>query len=147
MNTELERKVRHMKWAYGVFGPTQLALGLWTVIAPASFWGLIGINDTDPIVQALYGAVLCGLGVMSLLGFRYPLRYADVFLLLMIYKTLAFIALVSHLAFMETPPIAGWLVAFFWLCVGIASALVYPWGKRRDITLAMTQEDKTGAEG
>jgi hypothetical protein len=147
VNHELERKVSHMKWAYGVFGPTQLALGLWTVIAPASFWGLIGINDADPLVQAIYGAALCGLGIMSLLGLRRPLRHIDIFPLLMIYKTLVFIALVSHMAFMENPPLAGWLVAFFWLCVGIASALVYPWGKRRDITVALMQEDKAGAEG
>lgn len=147
MNPELKRKVRYMKWAYGVYGPTQLALGMWTVIAPASFWGLIGINDTDPVVQALYGAVLCGLGVMALLGFRRPLRYIDIFLLLMIYKTLAFIALVSHLAFMENPPVAGWLVAFFWLCVGVASGLVYPWGRRRDIIEALGQEDKAGVKG
>ena len=140
MNPELERKVRHMKWAYGVFGPTQLALGLWTVSVPNSFWGLIGISDTDPIVQALYGAVLCSLGSICLLGFRQPLRYVDIFLLLMIYKTLAFVALVSHLAFMEDAPIAGWLVAFFWLCVGIASGLVYPWGKRKEIYWAMREE-------
>ena len=43
---------------------------------PSSFWGTIGINGSDPIVQAIYGAAICGEGIICTLGTRIASRPA-----------------------------------------------------------------------
>lgn len=140
MSKELDTRVKWMKLIYAVFGPCALAIGLWMVISPSNFWGLLQVDYDDPISQTLYGAVLCGVGVICLLGVAKPLQYIAVFQFMMAYKTILVIALIVRLATIDDAPIAGWLIAFFWGCIAIVSALVYPWGKRDEVVEALKDE-------
>jgi hypothetical protein len=135
-----ESKLRYMKWVYRVSAPCCLFLGLWIVIAPTHFWGLLRVNDTDPIVQTIYGAVLCGIGILCALGIRRPLRYMGALQIMMAYKSVMCLALIPRLALMDGAPLAGWLIVFFWACVAIVSALVYPWGRHAEIVEIMRNE-------
>ena len=94
------------------------------------------------MVQTIYGAALCGVGIICLLGVRNPLRYAAIFLFMLVYKSIVFIALVPRLALMEDAPVAGWVIAAIWLCIAIVSAIAYPWGTQRQLL-----EARQGQEG
>ena len=140
MTKEMETKVKRMKMAYALFSSTSIALGLWMVIAPTSFWGLLNINDTDPVVQAIYGGAICGEGIMCLLGFFRPLRYIAIFQYMMAYKAAVCLALIPRLAFMEDAPAAGWLIVAAWGSVILQAAMVYPWGMREEVIEALKDE-------
>lgn len=137
---EFETKVRYLKWVYSLCASTSFALGLWMVIAPTHFWGLIRVNDTDPIVQAIYGAAICGEGVLCLLGLFQPLRYIAIFQYMMAYKAIVCIALIPRLALMEDAPIAGWVIVFFWASTAMLCAWVFPWGKWKEVVARMRNE-------
>ena len=140
MSKELETKVKRLRWAYALFSSTSLALGLWMVIAPTHFWGLINVNDTDPIVQTIYGGAICGEGIICLLGLFKPLRYVAILQYMMAYKAVVCVALLARLAFMEDPPIAGWIIVAAWGSVILQGALVYPWGMRAEVVEALKDE-------
>ena len=140
MSKELEAKVKRMKMAYALFSSTSVVLGLWMVIAPASFWGTIGVNDTDPIVQAIYGGAICGEGIMCFLGLFKPLRYIAIFQYMMAYKAAVCLALIPRLLLMEDAPVAGWFIVLAWGSVIVQAALVYPWGMREEVVEALKDE-------
>ena len=140
MSKELESKIKRLRWTYALFSSTSLALGLWMVIAPTSFWGLININDTDPIVQTIYGGAICGEGIICLLGLFKPLQYITILQYMIAYKTVACVALIARLAFMDDAPVAGWFIVVAWGFVAIHGMLVYPWGKRAEVIEALRDE-------
>jgi len=110
------------------------------VIAPSNFWGLIGVSESDVIVQTIYGAVLCGIGILCALGIRRPLHYLGAFQIMMAYKTVMCVALIPRLALMDDAPLGGWVIVILWASMAIASTLVYPWGRWKDIGRAMQEE-------
>jgi hypothetical protein len=125
-----------MKRFYLISFVTSMILGLWTLVAPSTFWGTIGISGSDPIVQAIYGAAICGEGIICGLGFLRPMRHATIFLYMVVYKSLVVLGLVPRLLLMENPPLAGWFIVAAWALAGIQAALVYPRGQ----TLAAEKE-------
>jgi hypothetical protein len=140
VSKELVVKVRRLRWMYALCSSTSLALGLWMVIAPTSFWGLIDVNDTDPIVQTIYGGAICGEGIICLLGLSKPLQYVAIFQYMMAYKVVVCIALIARLAFMSDAPIAGWFIVVAWGSVAVQAAIVYPWGMRSEVVEALKEE-------
>lgn len=140
----LDTKIKLMKWVYGVSAPSCLVLGLWIAIAPRNFWGLLQVDYVDPLSQVLYGCVLVGIGVICLLGFRKPLQYTTVLLLMAVYKGIASIAVICHMSYLAATgadmPWAGWFIAAIWACLAAMCALVYPWGKGEEILEKMKNE-------
>ena len=110
------------------------------MIAPGSFWGTIGINGTDPIVQAIYGGGICGEGIVSALGVVKPLRHLGIFQYMMAYKAVVCLGLVPRLLLMDHAPPAAWIVVACWAFAGVQSALVYPWGRWPEVVEAMKSE-------
>ncbi len=125
----LDTKIKLMKFTYFVFGPCALFIGGFIVISPDTFWELLRVNYFDPLSQTLYGAVLCGVGIISLMGIKNPLKYIFLFQFLAVYKTILVIALVPRLILLDNAPIAGWIIAFLWFCMAVISVMVFPWGK------------------
>ncbi len=124
-----EPNIAAMKRFYVISFATSMILGLWTLAAPSTFWGTIGISGSDPIVQAIYGAAICGEGIICGLGFLQPLRHTTIFLYMAVYKSLVVLGLVPRLILMSDPPLAGWFIVAAWGLAGIQAALVYPWGQ------------------
>jgi hypothetical protein len=140
MNEELSARIGRMKRVYGVCTVTSLALGLWTLVHPSSFWGTIGISAADPIVQAIYGGAICGEGIICGLGIRRPLRYLVIFQYMMAYKAVVCVGLVPRLLLMDDAPIAGFVIVACWAIAAVQAALVYPWGRWPEVVAAMRSE-------
>lgn len=135
-------RIARIRRLHGVNALSSMALGLWTVIAPASFWGLIGINGDDPIVQAIYGAAICGEGIISALGWFRPLRYLAIFQYMIAYKAVVIVGLVPRLLAMDDAPIAGWVVLLCWAIAAVQCALAYPWGRWPEVVEALRREGR-----
>ncbi|HEY3451513.1 MAG TPA: hypothetical protein VGK67_34460 [Myxococcales bacterium] len=140
MSPELATKVRKLKRQYALNAATSAILGLWTLVAPASFWGTLGISATDPIVQAIYGGAICGEGIINGLGVRWPLRYLVILQYMMAYKAVVVVGLVPRLLLMDSAPIAAWIVVAAWAFAGVQSAVGFPWGKWPEIVEALKSE-------
>jgi len=136
----LQKKIKGMRRYYAVSSVTSLILGLWTLVAPGTFWGTIGISGSDPIVQAIYGGAICGEGIISTLGFFKPLRYIVIFQYMIAYKAVVCIGLIPRLIIMDSPPIAAWFIVAAWAFAGIQSAMNYPFGMWREVIDAMKDE-------
>lgn len=132
---------RRMKRSYALSAITSLPLGAWMVIAPTTFWGLIGINDTDPLVQTIYGGAICGEGIICLLGFFQPLRYIAIWQYMLAYKTVVCLALVPRLALMERAPLAGWVIVVCWAIAAAQAATTYPWGRWKQVLEQLREEN------
>lgn len=140
MSPELATRVKRLKRQYALNAVTSMILGLWTLVAPSSFWGAIGINGSDPIVQAIYGGAICGEGVLNGLGVAKPLRYLVILQYMMVYKAFVVVGLVPRLALMDAAPLAGWLVVAAWAFAGLQSAWIFPWRKWPEVVEAMKSE-------
>lgn len=140
MTSFLSDRIRKLRRHYAMCAVTSGILGLWTLVHPASFWGSIGISDSDPIVQAIYGAAICGEGILCALGLRQPLRYLPILQYMMAYKALVVLGLVPRLLAMPAAPLAGWLIALAWAIAGVQCALVFPWGRWGEVARALADE-------
>ncbi len=140
MKKDLRSLAQRLRVQYAFNCATSLALGLWTVIAPETFWGSIGINGSDPIVQAIYGAGICGEGIINGLGVRSPLRYLVILQYMMAYKAVVVLGLVPRLVVMDSAPLAAWIVVACWAFAGLQSAWAYPWGRWEEVVRAMQDE-------
>lgn len=140
MTEKLQKKIRGMRRYYAISAVTSIMLGLWTLIAPETFWGTLGINGSDPIVQAIYGGAICGEGIISILGYFKPLRYIVLFQYMIAYKAVVCIGLIPRLLLMDNPPAAAWGIAAAWAIAGIQSAMNYPFGMWREVVEELKNE-------
>ncbi|MGC4120253.1 MAG: hypothetical protein QM765_37855 [Myxococcales bacterium] len=140
MSPELQKRVRKLKRQYALNAVTSAVLGLWTLAAPASFWGTIGIGGGDDIVQAIYGAAICGEGIINGLGVRWPLRYLVILQYMMAYKAVVVVGLVPRLLLMEQAPVGAWVVVACWAFAGVQSAVGFPWGRWPEVIEALKDE-------
>jgi len=140
LSPTLAARVRKLRRYYALSAVTSLALGLWTLIWPASFWGAIGVGGPDPIVQAIYGAAIIGEGVISGLGLRQPLRYLVILQYMMAYKAVVVLGLVPRLLLMPRAPLGAWTVVACWAFAGVQCALLFPWGRWREVAEAIRDE-------
>lgn len=128
-----------MKRSYALSAFSSFVLGLWMVIAPTTFWSLFGIN-ADPIVSTLYGAAVCGEGIICLLGFSQPLRYITIWQYMLAYKLVACLALIPRLILTEQAPVAAWIIVICWAIAAVQAATTYPWGKWHEVLAQLHQE-------
>ena len=110
-------------------------LGLAMALVPAGFWNTFGIDiGSDAVVATLYGCVLVGVGLVSMIAIRNPAAHTSVFLFMGIYKGFAFVFLVQHFlrhATAQAPaPMAGWVIAVLYLLISAYSFALYPWQQR-----------------
>lgn len=140
MIQEIRRKRTMMKRVYICYCPFGLGLGLWILVWPSNFWDMIGGGGSDPIQSTIYGAVLCGLGIMFFLASREPLRYLPLLQLMMIYKTIFLASLFPRLLAGDGVTVPAWIVGGAFLSVILVCALVYPWGRWIEVRRALGEE-------
>ncbi len=104
-------------------------LGLAMAISPQTFWRLLGLDvGPDGVVAILYGCVLMGVGLSSMVALRNPAAHVSLFLLVGLYKGAAFIALILHgLQDAAGLPFTGWVIAFAYLAMSLYCLALYPW--------------------
>jgi hypothetical protein len=136
MNAEAlsESRVQLIRLVCFLFAASSFVLGAWMMLDPASAWGSVGVDvGQAPFVQALYGGAVMGEGAMFALGAVWPVRYLVFFQYLVIYKTFACLAGIAVLLRMDPAPIGGWLVIGGWASAGLISAIIFPWGRWKDV--------------
>jgi hypothetical protein len=84
--------------------------GLWALFAPQSFVAAFAIQGADPYLLGMVGAVDAGFAAVALVGLRAPDRFAPVFLLQLVYKSLWLIVVFAPRA-VHGAPGPAWLVA------------------------------------
>jgi len=85
-------------YLYTIFGAGFFGLGM--VFVPKLVQSLFGFPPQDPVVFGIAGSVYVAFGVLSVFGFRSPLKFSPVLLLQLFYKSiwLVFIMLPLFLA-------------------------------------------------
>lgn len=129
------RRLAVMKITFQVMALPAFGLGLAMALAPAGFWNTFGIDiGSDAVVATLYGCVLVGVGLVSMIAIRNPEAHTSVFLFMGIYKGFAFICLTLHFLLHATSqapaPMAGWVIAILYLLLSAYSFALYPWQNR-----------------
>ncbi len=129
------RRLAVMKITFQVMALPAFGLGLAMALAPAGFWNTFGIDiGSDAVVATLYGCVLVGVGLVSMIAIRNPEAHTSVFLFMGIYKGFAFICLTQHFLHHASPqapaPMAGWVIAILYLLLSAYSFALYPWQNR-----------------
>lgn len=115
------------------------------ILQPNGFWELMGAPSAGGAAMAVatrvvYGAAICGEGVMLAAGWRRPLRYLTFLHYMMAYKAIACVALAARLVGVSPTPWGGWAVVGAWAVAGGMAAAAYPWGRWPQIVAAMQQE-------
>ncbi len=84
--------------------------GAWTLLAPASMLAAFAMPAADPYLLGISGAVDAGFGIVAAIGLRAPGKFAPVFLLQLVYKTLwLLLAFVPHAV--HGAPGYAWMIA------------------------------------
>lgn len=115
------------------------AMYIWTVLGAGGF-GLailflpgmtraaMGYPVQDPLLFGIAGCVYVAFGLLAVLGYRSPVRFAPVLLLQLIYKSIWFIAVLLPAAIAGAVPPYGWVLAgiFATYIVGDLIAIPFP---------------------
>lgn len=115
------------------------AMYIWTILGAGGF-GLavlflpevtraaMGYPAQDPLLFGIVGCVYVAFGLLAILGFRSPVRFAPVLLLQLAYKSIWFIAVLLPAAIAGSVPTYGWMLAgiFATYIVGDLIAIPFP---------------------
>ena len=115
------------------------AMYVWTIIAAGGF-GLevlflpeitraaLGFPAQDPLLFGIVACVYVAFGLLAVLGYRSPVRFAPVLLLQLVYKSIWFIAVLLPAAVAGSVPSYGWTLAaiFATFIIGDLIAIPFP---------------------
>lgn len=115
------------------------AMYIWTILGAGGF-GLailflpemtraaMGFPTQDPLLFGIVACVYIAFGLLAVLGYRSPVRFAPVLLLQMTYKSIWFLAVLLPAAFAGSVPIYGWGLAaiFATYIIGDLVAIPFP---------------------
>jgi len=87
------------------------ATGLWMLFAPHSFAAAFAITGADPYLLGMVGAVDTAFAAVAIVGLREPARFAPVFLLQLVYKSLWLLVVVAPRVVHGGVPGPAWLTA------------------------------------
>lgn len=115
------------------------AMYVWTILAAGGF-GLavlllpemtraaMGFPAQDPLLFGIVACVYVAFGLLAVLGYRSPVRFAPVLLLQLAYKAIWFVAVLLPAALAGTVPAYGWGLAaiFATFVIGDLIAIPFP---------------------
>jgi len=110
--------------------------GLGIILIPSIMRSFFGWPSQDPIVFGICGSVWVAFGLLSILGFRSPLKFSPILLLQLTYKVVWFIGVIIPILIAgKFPPYAtGYVVFFLIYIIGdlIAIPFSYVFAKQSD---------------
>lgn len=129
---------------------SSFALAGWMLVEPSAFWSLLGVPTAGKTgiavsVQVLYAGAIFGEGVALLLIFFRPAQYAGFLHYMLVYKSVACIALARWLGGDEASLDGGWLLCGAWAAAGLIAGLIYPWGQWPRLLEHATRAREPGA--
>jgi hypothetical protein len=114
-------------YLYTILGAGGLGLGI--VIRPERMKAMLGWPGDEPIALGILGSVYVAFGILSVFGWRDPLKFVPVLLLQLCYKSVWFVAVVLPLLLRDRFPDYGLLTAaiFATYIVGDIIAIPFPY--------------------
>jgi hypothetical protein len=107
--------------------------GLGIILIPSTIRSIFGWPSQDPIVFGICGSVWVAFGILSILGFRSPLKFSPILLLQLTYKVVWFIGVILPVLIAGNFPAyaKGYVVFFAIYIIGdlIAIPFAYAFAK------------------
>jgi len=104
-------------------------MGVWMLLAPASFAAAFAMPAQDPFVFGVNGSFYAAMGIVAAIGLRSPLTFAPIFLVQLGYKSL-WLALVFLPRLARGPiPAYGWLVAAVFVSYVVLDGVALPFSR------------------
>lgn len=123
MNTEKKLEI----W-YLCIMVVEIPMGLMMLIVPDLFIDLLGFpKPQDPLIFGVCASVWLAFGVLSILGFREPMKYVPVLLFQFTYKVIWFIGVVLPWVLTSTIQMYGILMIAMFAAFVAADIIVIPW--------------------
>ncbi len=122
IDTELKLKVM-----YAFIVIVEIPLGLFMFLAPDLFISLLGFPNQDPIMYGVGASIWLAFGVISILGFRDPLRFVPILLFQFTYKCIWFIGVILPLVISEQLQVYGIIMVVIFTGFVIGDIIVIPW--------------------
>jgi len=99
-------KIRYA-WLKGMYVYTALGAGLSglaIILMPETFASMWKMPIQDSIIYGIVGSVFLAFGLVSIIGFKSPLKFAPILLLQMTYKIIWFIGVILPMVFKGNIP-------------------------------------------
>lgn len=128
---EGSRGVR-LGWLKVLYGYTVLgagAVGLWILLAPATFLAAFAMPGPEPFILGVAGSVWAAFGGVAALGMRSPLTFAPIFLVQLGYKTLWLVGVFLPQSLRGTPPFYSWVLAAIFVSYIVLDVIAIPFAK------------------
>ncbi len=109
-----------------IFTPGAIVMGVLMQCYPIAFWQVLGLSaGTDATLSRLYGAVLLGVGLLSLHALKNPVKHMSLFLFIGYYKGIASLMLTYTYFTQPTPNIATLTIALLYGSLALLCLALY----------------------
>ena len=105
----------------------EIPLGLFMLIAPDLFIGLLGFPPQDPLMYGVAASIWLAFGVISILGVREPMKYVPILLFQFTYKCIWFVGVIVPAAIAEQIGMSGIFMIVTFAIFVICDIIVIPW--------------------
>lgn len=109
-----------------IFAPSAIVTGILVQWYPIAFWQALGLSaGADATLSRLYGAVLLGVGLLSLHALKNPVKHASLFLFIGYYKGIASLTLTYNYFTQPTPSITILIIALLYGTLALHCLALY----------------------
>lgn len=100
--------------------------GLSFLLIPSTMGAIFGWPNQDPVLFGVSGSVYVAFALLSILGFRSPLKFVPVLMLQLCYKSIWFIVVVLPNFVMGRMYMYGWVMAVIFATYVIGDLIAIP---------------------
>lgn len=113
-------------YIYTIFGAGIFGVGV--ILAPEILISMTGLPLQDPVIFGIVGSVYVAFGLISILGFKAPLKFVPLLLLQLSYKVVWFLGVFLPLMAKGQFPAYGYLFVAIFLSFIIGDLIAIPFG-------------------
>ncbi len=128
MSKEVKVKVRRgwlkFMYLYTILGAGGFGLGM--IFDPKLIQSMFGFPSQDPVVFGICASVFVAFGVLSIFGFRSPLKFTPVLLLQLSYKSIWLICIILPLLVVGAPETYAIIIAIIFVTYIIGDLIAIP---------------------
>jgi hypothetical protein len=120
--------------------------GLAFLAVPGLVQKTLGMPKQDPFVFGVYGCVLLASGLLAIPALRYPLKFAPLLLVQLVYKPLWFVAVVVPAALKGHFPFYAAFLGGVFLTYIVGDLIAIPFSylfKKKDVTASVRAAERS----
>ena len=121
-----------LAWLKALYGYTVLgagAVGLWILLAPATFVAAFGMAGPEPFILGVAGSVWVAFGGVAALGMRSPVAFAPIFLVQLGYKAIWLVGVFLPQGLRGALPPYSWVLAVIFVSYIVLDVIAIPFAK------------------